>query len=64
MNAVLPQPPTMRPRTPNNVGGFAHAGGVDSRLAVGATRRFFKENERFPPQHCMGSGGSRLHFGA
>ena len=23
-----------------------------------------RENERFPPQHCMGSGGSRLHFGA
>ena len=43
MNAVLPQPPTMRPRTPNNVGGFAHAGGVDSRLAVGATKRFLQE---------------------
>ena len=23
-----------------------------------------RENERFPPQHCLGSGGSRLHFGA
>ena len=42
MNVALPQPPTMCPRTPNNVGGFAHAGGVDSRLAVGATRRFLE----------------------
>ena len=24
----------------------------------------FRKNERFPPQHCVGSGGSRLHFGA
>ena len=23
-----------------------------------------RENERFPPQHCLGSGGSRLNFGA
>ena len=23
-----------------------------------------REHERFSPQHCLGSGGSRLHFGA